>query len=253
MVALHCLVSITVIALVGVLVFAFWFPAELRHLTGGLKLFSVVAGVDAVCGPLLTMVLYRTSKSRQELAADLILVALIQLVALAYGLHALAQARPLAQVFETDRFRLVSYADIAENDAEHLPAWFKPWGLASVRTLGLRPITSASERLESLSAALQGFDAGQRPQRWQDYALNRKEVLERSGTMAELQEMHVERPQVVDQAISAALQNAQPGETEEADELRWLPIVSRNGADGVVLLDPATLRIRSYAPLDGFR
>lgn len=252
-VAFHLLLSLAVIGLASVLVFGFWYPAELRELAGGLRLFAILAGVDAVCGPLLTMVLYRTTKSRREITLDLTLVALVQLAALAYGLHTLAQARPLVQVFETDRFRLISYADIAENDSQHLPPWFQPWGLAPVRTLGLRPVASASERLESLNSALQGVDAGQRPQRWQDYALNRGDVLQRAQPLATLQKAHAQQRNLVDEAVAKALRDAQPGETDKAQDLLWLPLVSRSHLDWVVLLDPASLRIRAYAPLDGFQ
>lgn len=252
-VALHGLISITVVALVAGLVFGFWFPAQLRELAGGLKLFAILVGVDVVCGPLLTMVLYRPTKSRREIMVDLTLIALVQLAALAYGLYTLAQARPLAQVFETDRFRLISYADIAENDIQYLPHWARPWGLAPVRTLGLRPAASVNERMESLNAALQGVDAGQRPQRWQDYALNKADVLARSKPLVALQAAHGGQRDVLDQAVSTALRNAQPGETKRAAELRWLPLVSRSSLDGVVLLDPTSLRIRAYAPLDGFK
>lgn len=252
-VALHLLVSLAVMALAALLVFGFWFPSELRQLAGGLKLFAILAGVDAVCGPLLSMVLYRTTKSRREIGIDLTLVALIQIAALSYGLHTLALARPLAQVFEIDRFRLISYSDIAEGESEHLPPWFKPWSLEPVHTLGLRPVASSSERLESLNAALQGVDAGQRPQRWQDYSLNKAEILKRSQLLEALRAAHADQRNVIDQAVATAVRNIQSGETGNADELRWLPLVSRSSLDGVVLLDPTSLRIRAYAPLDGFQ
>ena len=37
-----------------------------------------------------------------------------------------------------------------------------------------------------------------------------------------------------------------------AQALRWLPLVSRRATDWVVLLDPATARVRGYVHLDGF-
>lgn len=252
-ITLHLLVSLVVMALAALLVFGFWFPSELWQVAGGLRLFAILAGVDVVCGPFLTMVLYRTTKSRREIGIDLTLVALIQVAALSYGLHTLALARPLAQVFEVDRFRLISYSDIAEGESEKLPPWFKPWSFEPLHTLGLRPLASSSERLDSLNAALQGVDAGQRPHRWQDYALNRAEVLERSKPLVLLRTIHADLPSVVDKAVAKAMLNIQPGETGNADELRWLPLVSRSSLDGVVLLDPESLRIRAYAPLDGFR
>lgn len=249
----HVLLSVPVLVLVALLVFVFWFPSPLGRLAGGLRLFWTILGVDLVCGPMLTLLLYRTTKTRLALAVDFSLIALLQLAALGYGLHALAHARPLAQVFEVDRFRLVSYADIAEPDLQSLPGWAHPWGVGTLRTVGLREAASASERLQSLGSSLSGVDAGQWPSRWQDYALNRDQVLERSRPLAALQAAHPTHLDLINQAVAEALVNVQSGEAREPDQLRWLPLVSRSSLDWVVLLDPQTLRIRAYAPLDGFR
>lgn len=252
-VAIHLLLSTGVLVLVASLVFAIWFPPPLGQLAGGMRLFWTIVGVDLVCGPLLTLLLYRTTKTRLALAVDFSLIALLQLAALGYGLHTLAHARPLAQVFEVDRFRLVSYADIAEPDLPNLPSWAQPWGTGAVKTLGLREAASASERLQSFGASLSGVDAGQWPSRWQDYALNRNQVMERSKPLAALRTAHPTYAEVIDKAVAEAMNNIQPGETREVDQLRWLPLVSRSSLDWVVLLDPISLRIRAYAPLDGFQ
>ena len=71
-----------------------------------------MVGVDVVCGPLLTLVLFNPAKSRRELRLDLSLVAVIQLAALAYGLYSISLARPVIQAFETDRFAVVSAVEI---------------------------------------------------------------------------------------------------------------------------------------------
>ena len=252
-VAIHLLLSTAVRVMVALLVFALWCPPPLGQLAGGMRIFWTIVGVDLVCGPLLTLLLYRTTKTRLALAVDFSLIALLQLAALGYGLHTLAQARPLAQVFEVDRFRLVSYADIAEPDLQNLPSWAQPWGVGAVRTLGLREAASASERLQSFGASLSGVDAGQWPSRWQDYVLNHNQVMRRSKPLAALRTAHPTYVDVIDKAVSEAMANIQPGETQEEDQLRWLPLVSRSSLDWVVLLDPASLRIRAYAPLDGFQ
>ena len=252
-VTLHVLLSMVVLVLVALLVFAVWFPPPLGQLTGGLRLFWMIVSVDMVCGPLLTLLLYRTTKTQLALAVDVSLIAFLQLAALGYGLNTLAHARPLAQVFEVDRFRLVSYADIAEPDLQNLPPWAQPWRASALRTLGLREAATASERLQSFGSSLSGVDAGQWPSRWQEYALNRNQVLERSKPLAALRSAHPTHMDVINKAIAEAMTDSQPGETGEAEQLRWVPLVSRTSLDWVVLLDPSSLRIRAYAPLDGFQ
>ncbi len=252
-VCIHLLLSLVVLALVALLVFFFWFPSPLGQLAGGLRLFSTLLGVDLVCGPLLTLLLYRATKTRLALVVDFALIALLQFAALGYGLHTLAYARPLAQVFEVDRFRLVSYADIAELDLQNLPDWAQPWRVGKLRTLGLREAASANERLQSFGSSLAGVDAGQWPSRWQDYALNRKQVLERSKPLAALIAVHPTYVDLINKAANEAMDDIQAGETRDADQLLWLPLVSRSSLDWVVLLDPSSLRIRAYVPLDGFK
>lgn len=249
----HVSLSVAVLLAFGLLVFVFWFPSPLGHLAGGQQLFWIILGVDLVCGPLLTLLLYRTDKTRLALAVDFSFIALLQFTALGYGLHTLAQARPLALVFEVDRFRLVTYADIAEPDLQNLPNWAQPWSFGAVRTVGLREAASTTERLQSFGASLAGVDAGQWPSRWQDYALNRQQVLERSKSLEALRLAHPTALDIVNKAVAEAIANRRPGETGQVEQLRWLPAVSRTTLDWVVLLDPQTLRIRAYAPLDGFR
>ena len=64
--------------------------------------------MDVVCGPLLTLVLASPRKSRRERWLDFSLIGLIQLAALAYGMHSVWVARPVALVFEVDRLVVVT-------------------------------------------------------------------------------------------------------------------------------------------------
>ena len=248
----HLFVSLVLATVVAAVVFTCWFPAPFRSFAGGVKLFWTIVAVDVVCGPFLTLLLFKTSKTRLALAVDLTLICVIQLSALGYGLYSLASARPLALVFEVDRFRVVSNADIPFPDLPYRPSWAKPWGLQEVRVVGLRASNSAEERLGNFDAALQGVEVGQRPQRWQEYRLNKVEVLQRAQSIRKLRAVRSSQSAAIDRAVMEALQNIQAEETQDGDALLWLPMVSRSSLDWIVLLDPLTLRIRAYAPVDGF-
>lgn len=252
MVLTHLALSVTVAALVSIPVFLIWFPTHLRHITDALRLFLIMMGVDAICGPLLMLVLYQPTKTRRALMVDFSLIAAIQVSALAYGLNALVQVRPLAIVFEVDRFRVVSYADIAVADVKDLPSWAQPWSLKSPRMLSVKSATTPAERLENFDLALQGVDVGQRPKHWQNYEESRSQILKRSKPLNALYAARPEQLDVLSQAVTAALKNIQLGEVRDPDALRWLPLVSRTTLEWVVLIDPSSLRIRAYAPVDGF-
>ena len=85
----HLSINIVVAALVAILVFYGWYPYPYQQMLGGLGLFALVAGIDVVCGPVLTAVLANPKKSTREMLVDIALVAIIQVSALvlraAYG------------------------------------------------------------------------------------------------------------------------------------------------------------------------
>jgi hypothetical protein len=250
--ALHLLISILVASVVAMLVFAAWFPSPFRELAGGAELFCLIVGVDIVCGPLLTLVVFNPAKPRAELLRDLTLVAGIQLLALGYGVHTLSYARPLALVHEVDRFRVVSFADLDEADLSTAPGWVRPWGLSAPRIMGIRPAVSGEEKLASVEASLQGVEPSQRPSWWQDYALSVPQVLAHARSLAELRAKHSAHAARLNRAATEAAANVRDSETIDPAALRWLPLVSRRAMDWVVLLDPSTGRVRGYVHLDGF-
>ena len=249
---LHLLLSIAVAILAALLVFGLWFSGPLRALMGGAELFWLIVGVDVVCGPLLTFVVFNPTKPRAELARDLALVAAIQLLTLGYGIHSLSYARPVALVHEVDRFRMVSFADLDEAESDQVPDWAKPWGFSPPRTVGIRKAASSDEMMASVDASLQGIEPSQRPSWWQDYALSTPQVLQRSHPLDTLRAKHPTQTALLDAATAQAAADIQTNETADHNALRWLPLVSRRATDWVVLLDPVTGRVRGYIHLDGF-
>lgn len=233
----------------ALLVYGFWFPTPHHQMGGGMRLFWWMLGVDVVCGPLLTWLLIRPGKSVRALAVDASLIACLQLGALIYGVHTLSHARPLAVVFEVDRFRVISHADVPEDELSQAIGgeWFTPWNLQPPRVIGLTKLQTQGleAKAASVQAALQGVDAAQRPVRWQDYALSRADVLERARPLEALRARYPLDTALIDAAVERAVGNRNA-------PLLWLPLVGRRTADWVVLIDPTTAALVSYIPLDGF-
>lgn len=108
---LHLLLSLVVFAvLVAVLLFWF-FPGALFLVAGGWEGMRIIAGVDLILGPLLTLIVFNPSKPRAELARDLSLIGLVQALALAGGCYVVSQARPLAVVHVFDTFYVFNRED----------------------------------------------------------------------------------------------------------------------------------------------
>ena len=104
----HLSISLAIALLAAILVFGLWYPGDFRLLAGGRGLFVLVMSVDVVIGPLLTFAVFNRTKGVRHLRRDLAVIATLQAAALAYGLHTVYVVRPVAMVFEVDRFRLVT-------------------------------------------------------------------------------------------------------------------------------------------------
>lgn len=170
----HGVCSLVVAALAAALVLWVWFPPPYDLLSGGRSLFWILVGVDVVCGPLLTLVLFNPKKPRRELVTDMALVVLIQLAALLYGLHTVWEARPLFLVHEVDRFRVITSGDWGDVDVREtlaqLDAPLRPHWLKGPVTVGIRDARSAQERQEvMLESAFGGRDYSQRPEFYVPY------------------------------------------------------------------------------------
>lgn len=242
--AWHLLLSALVAALAAGLVFGVWFPFPYRELVGGRELFLLVVSVDVVCGPLLTLVMFNHLKSRRELVFDLSLVALIQLAALAYGLHTVVQARPVYLAFEVDRFRAVTMADIQHEKLQPELGGLQVIGWGRPRVIGVRSPKDGDEMLRSLELSLSGVDPSVRPDWWVSYESVKTQVLALAKPVADLRQ---KRPTDV-ALIDAAVVDAGVDESR----LVWLPVTSFQSTGWVALLDKASAQIVAFAPVDGF-
>jgi hypothetical protein len=242
--AIHLICSLVVAVLAGMLVFLVWYAYPYRELSGGKELFLLIMGVDVVCGPLLTFVLFNPAKPRAELVRDLGLVALIQLTALCYGMYTVAMARPVYVVYEVDRFRVISKAEIPQEQLNPDLGGFHQLPLYGPKLIGVREAKDVEERLKSLDLSLKGQEPSVRPDWWQSYDLSRAKVLSRAKLVQDLRKKHPEAKVLIDRAV------VQSGQAEA--DLRWLPITSFKTADWVAFIDTQSAEILAYAAVDGF-
>lgn len=243
--AWHLLASISIALIAASLVFFLWYPGPYRDLSGGRDLFWIVIGVDVICGPLLTLVLFTPQKSKRELRLDLTLVGLLQLAALIYGLHAVMLARPVVLVFELDRFRVVSQAEVVESNLPRAPQALQSLSLTGPKTIATKVARAEdADYLTELEQSLAGNSASTRPERWQTYEGQIKQVLQRAQPIQQLIQKYPE------QATTLSTQVKALGYTPE--QVVWLPIQGRNSMAWVALLNKQNASLIGYAPFDGF-
>lgn len=111
----HLLLTLAIVGAVALAAVSQWFPAGLHHAAKVGRLLGIILAVQVVSGPLLTLILYRPGKP--GLRFDLIVIALLQILFLAYGLSTLWRSRPLFLVGSTQAFALL-FANEVPDDAE---------------------------------------------------------------------------------------------------------------------------------------
>jgi hypothetical protein len=108
--ATHIGISLVIFFAVLSFILYFWYPAPFFADDGGWQGIRIIAAVDVVLGPLLTLIVYKPGKP--YLKVDLTIIALIQTGALAWGIWVVHFERPIAAVFTESFFTSVKASDL---------------------------------------------------------------------------------------------------------------------------------------------
>ena len=228
----HLGICVAIAAAVVTLMLAAWYPRPLFEAAGGNDLLFILLAVDVTLGPLLTLVVFKSGKP--GMGFDLTVIGLLQVAALAYGVHVVALARPAFVVFVKDRFELVTVAELdpAQLAAARYPEFRSPpWDGPMLAASDLP--TDPAERRKLLEVALAGLDVQNFPRYYVPYAARTKEVLAASRTVAQYR---------ASEPVSAKAVDAWLAESgTQADAVRCLELRTRF-AWVVVLVDPVTAK-----------
>ena len=240
---IHLLISLAVASLAAALVFGLWYPYPYRDLSGGRALFFMVVGIDVVLGPFITLLIFNSKKTRSHLAADLSVVAALQLAALCFGLWTAFEARPVHMVFEYQNMVVVHAAEIDPATLAQAPVHLQKLPLDGPTLLSLRPFKNADEEFASTTMAIDGIAQSAQPALWQAYDAAHDAILQRAQTLAQLKTRFPEQTTAIDAAVAETKQ--------QAENLRAMPLLSRQKA-WTVLLDANTAQPVGYIDLDSF-
>lgn len=223
----HLAVSVLIAAACAVLVFGLWYPYPYSELAGGRELFLLVVSVDVIIGPLLSLVVYNPRKPRRELWRDLGIVFALQLAALGYGLHSVAQARPVLLAFEGDRFRIVAVPDIDADGLARTAGASARLSWTGPKMIGVRLLEPTDPEFPlSIQQAMAGLHPSFRPQRWVDFDSQRPKVIAEARPLAELKRRRPQQAGLIDTAV-------RDSGFAEAD-LGYLPLASQHRTDWIV-------------------
>jgi len=212
---LHLLVSLLVAILAGSVVYFAWYPQPYFQVAGGSTLMLVIMGVDVVIGPFLTLIIFRPGK--KGLRFDLTVIAALQVVAFGYGIHVIAEARPVFVVAAVDRFVVVSANQLDDIDlAAGAQPEFRARSWLGPRLVGALQPQNGDEGFDSVMSALAGKDIDRFPKYYVPYAQVAETLLGHSQPLANLMNRS--------QQDARAVQHLLATNRAEAADYRALPL-----------------------------
>ncbi|MEE8057119.1 MAG: hypothetical protein V3T17_04700 [Pseudomonadales bacterium] len=112
---IHLGISAAIFIVLLAIIVVIWYPGVFIHL-GGWQGIQIVAVVDLVLGPLLTLIVFNPVK--KSLPMDLSIIAAIQIACLGYGVWVVEQQRPFAQILLDDTLFVIPKADYIEREID---------------------------------------------------------------------------------------------------------------------------------------
>ena len=110
---IHMSLSAVVFAVALYLILVEWYPGFHFLVDGGWLGVKIMAGVDLVLGPTLTLIVFNPFKARRLIVIDLACIALAQVGALVWGFYAVHSQRPVAVSYYEGAFLSVTAAPLA--------------------------------------------------------------------------------------------------------------------------------------------
>lgn len=236
--AIHLGLSALVIGSVFLAVLALWYPPALLPMSGVLGLIALIAIVDVCLGPLLTLVVYRRGKP--SLRFDLAVVVALQLSMLGYGLHVLAQNRPVFMVATPDRLVLIRAFEIEPDDLAAGSAAHRRLSWTGPTWVGARIPTRLEQRDQSLPVPLSERPLHMQPRYYLEFEQVRPELLTQARPISHLlNRLNQAERQRLDSALGSTPTNGLRFLTLDSSRGAALILVDRDGEMGrIVAIDP---------------
>jgi hypothetical protein len=222
-----------------------WYRWPGWYLTGATTIVLMMAGIDVVLGPLLTLIIANPNKPRRELARDIAIIATVQLVAMGYGLTTLWHGRPLYYTFSTRFLEMVQASDLSPEQialGRKLNPEFAPYWYSLPRWV-YAPLPNDPKLVEKIIQGTigGGDDVIQMPRYFRPWKEGAEELRKELRPVAQMTELGVRDKQM------AAVRMRELGVT--TDQPIALPMMGR-AKPLVGVVDPATGQVRAILRVD---
>jgi hypothetical protein len=108
----HLCSSLVIISVTSLICQQYWFPDPFLLIDGTWFAISLLAIIDIIVGPLLTLLLVNSKKSNSELKVDLIIILFFQISAFVYGLTKIYEERIYSLVYANSIFHPIPVKEI---------------------------------------------------------------------------------------------------------------------------------------------
>lgn len=163
---IHLGLSFLLFLVLAAIIKCLWYPGVLFAAEGGWQGMRLIAGVDLVIGPLLTLMVYNLAKP--ELRRDLTIIGLLQIACVIGGMWVVADSRPIAIAYAGGTFQVINPYRLADHgidpDTVPLLQGRKPvW-------LHINLPEDRAERIGLMLASLNRGGVEMEPERYRPYA-----------------------------------------------------------------------------------
>jgi hypothetical protein len=238
----HFIVTLLLAATAAALIFLVWYPAPFDEMIGGTELFVLIVSSDLVLGPLMSLVLYNSRKTRRALLIDYSLVGVLQLAALAYGISIMADARPVYVAYSKDRYEIVLAGDLKKKElaAARDPQFSRiPWTGPKYAAV----VISTADYQDAMFEALAGNEEQTRPKFYVPYETQLDNVRKHAKPLAALEEKKPQARPLVEAALK--------GKAQPKGQFKWLPVRHFRGF-WTAIVDDANGEVVAWVDLDPY-
>jgi hypothetical protein len=198
---LHFTISLIIFSFFLAVLLTYWYPAPFFTASGGWQGLKIVAAIDLILGPSLTLIIYNRNKSKLELGTDLSIIACIQLAALIWGVTTVYSQRPIAAVFWEDSFYTVP-ASALEKQGINLDTLDK-YGTDEPFYIFAEQPKTLEEKQELIDSILkERIPPYQQIARYRPIELHYNDIFKRSVNIHEIIEYNLEMKKEIDDVIS---------------------------------------------------
>jgi len=203
--SIHLAISAIIATSVLALMLLLWYAPPFFSALGGKHILLILLGVDVTLGPLITLIIFNTLKSRRALTFDLSVIAILQAAALIYGMNVLFHARPVFVVFSRDSFDLVTANMLIEQDIAKakVPAYRSLSITGPVYVYSEMP-ADVKERNKLVFGAFSGKDLPQFPQYYMPYSVHQAAAGHAAQPIEELKKLNPGQASDIDDSVRSS-------------------------------------------------